>query len=161
MARITFALGAFVLINGSLAVGQQTGTWKSSRPGSKAIVYDEKGRRLFWDNNGQIIGRYSFATGKYIAELPGKQREEKIDPTPKSPGENPRNLAIIYWGRGRDETLTPRAGPKIISGPAINRPTIVRHGEKPLGEGITAVPSAKSPSAVSIGPEEMPYYTIY
>ena len=161
MARIVIALGAICWLAGSgVSLAQQAGSWRPSRPNSKAIVYDEKGRRLYWDNNGQIIGRYSFATGKYIAELPGRQRDEKIEPAPNSPGGKPHNLAIVVWGRGRDESLKSRSGPKVISGPMMSQPTIVRHGVKPITEGIAGAAKNNTPSSVAIGPAEMPYYMV-
>ena len=138
MARGIMALGIWlsahglvVFISNSAAHGQQTGSWRASPPNSKAIIYDEKGRRLFWDANGQVVGRYSFATGKYVAELPGRQRDEKMEARPKSPGErNQPPLAIVIWGRPRSEQADQIPGPKLISGPIIASPTIFRHGDQ-------------------------------
>ena len=162
MARTVIALGAFCWLAGSgVSLAQMTGSWRPSPPNSKAIIYDEKGRRLYWDENGQIIGRYSFATGKYIAELPGRQREEKLEANPNSPKEKQREMGIVFWGRAPKDSVLRRPRPKIISGPPRGHPTIVRHNEKSPDEDIAGTPLGGAPSSVSVGPEEMPYFSIY
>ena len=158
MVRFVVALGAFGwLLSGAMASAQLTGSWHPSRPKSKTIVYDEKGRRLYFDDNGQIVGRYSFATGRYVAESPGLQRDETIEPARQSPGESQRELAIIFWGRGR-ENYGNRSRPKIITGPTIS-PVVVRHGTLPLPAGdVAEARKVQDRSTVSFDePEMMPY----
>lgn len=43
---------------------QRVGSWRN-QPGTNAIVYDSRGRRLFWDDNGQLVGRYDFRSHRY------------------------------------------------------------------------------------------------
>ena len=161
MARSTLALGVWVSAGGMLlctggdaAWAQQTGSWRPSPPNSTAIVYDKKGRRLFWDDNGQIVGRYSFSTGRYIAELPGRQRVEKRKCDPPPPGEAPRNLAIVYWRKGRGENS--RKGPKIIQGPTATG-VISRHGLQSTRTGEFASDGSPQSNFTASGePDQMP-----
>ena len=62
-ATLAFALG---LLAATEAWAQHVGSWRN-QPGTNAIVYDNRGRRLFWDDNGQLVGRYNFRTNRYEA----------------------------------------------------------------------------------------------
>ena len=101
MLRAIFALGIFALLfGGGSLYGQNVGSWRSSPPNSQAIIHDAKGRRLFWDDNGQIVGRYSYHTRKYTAVLPGEQRT--VTPEVET---NARSLARVR----DEESLVQRA----------------------------------------------------
>lgn len=124
MLRAIFALGTLVLLypSGSL-YGQNVGSWRSSPPNSQAIIHDEKGRRLFWDDNGQVVGRYSYHTRKYTAVLPGEQRisAPEVETNGRSLArvrkEEPfdeRATAELLWSV--DETTDGKADPRMKIG---------------------------------------------
>jgi hypothetical protein len=67
MALRTLALGVVVCLIGTCeCIAQRVGSWRN-QPGTNAIAYDSRGRRLFWDDNGQLVGRYDFRANRYEA----------------------------------------------------------------------------------------------
>ena len=159
VARMVIALGAFVwLLHGAAALAQMTGSWRPTPPNSKAIVYDEKGRRLFWDDNGQIVGRYSFATGRYIAELPGEQRPEKSTPRkkPNSLRENQDDPSIAARGQTPRVEAEIRSRPNVVSTPTARPPTVRRFGQKRAPTAVVMDRSTRPDWVTSVEPPGTP-----
>jgi hypothetical protein len=100
-AALAFALGIFASME---AWAERVGSWRN-QPRTNAIVYDSRGRRLFWDDNGQLVGRYNFRSNRYesIDARPAGVGNSLAAATPpaKSPfvlagkpvGATPRNVA--------------------------------------------------------------------
>lgn len=148
---------------------QSVGGWRNSPPGSRVIVHDGKGRRLFWDDNGQIVGWYSFHKRKYESIAADEPRKtESIEETsgraagraagpPAERAWNPRRLAIVYRGSGGGDSSA-LLRPKVIQG-QYNRAPIVRYRPPDhLLDEVVQSP-ARPPSidgAVSVEPMDTP-----
>ncbi len=106
LLRVGVALGVMLPLLGSAggeaALAQKVGSWKNSPPNSKAIIYDDKGRRLFWDDNGQVVGRYSFHTRKFTALVPFDPHSRSSAVVNSSPGDaKPPAMAVPLGQRAK------------------------------------------------------------
>ncbi len=160
MLRLHVVLGVILLLgDAGVLLGQDVGSWRNSPPNSRRIVHDGKGRRLFWDDNGQVVGWYSFSKRKFESIAPAEETtaspEAATDQPPRRE-RNPARLAIVYRGVGHGRASIARETPKVVSG---NYPTatIVRYERTPplLGD-VVSRPAPASASAVSISPMGTP-----
>jgi len=155
MLRAHFALGAWLLLSGSLIVAQDVGSWRNSPPNSNAIVYDEKGRRLYWDDNGQVVGRYSFRTRRYTSVsgtgagathgATGGEAQTSTTPADVAPRSSAYRTIVSSRRGGRSKVITNvRRRPRTLRTDAArrSRPSVAR-------------PSAPA-GAVLGGPMKMP-----
>jgi hypothetical protein len=105
MALRAAALAIAVCLLAALeCAAQGVGSWRN-QPGTGAIVYDGRGRRIYWDDNGQVAGRYNFHTNRYESinsRPPGvgaslaNNLPENAQPAGPSPaGALPANMPIL------------------------------------------------------------------
>ena len=106
MLRLYVLLGMILLpCDAVVLLGQDVGSWRNSPPNSKHIVHDGKGRRVFWYDNGQVVGWYSFSKRKFVSIARPEETTASPDAAADQPPQretNPARLAIVYRGVGHD-----------------------------------------------------------
>lgn len=144
-----------VALTAGTAHGQGVGSWRNSPPGSKAIHYDAKGRRIYWDANGFVVGHYDFRTRRYVSLIEAQAAKEaskagttssRTSTVPRRRWYNPHRLAIVYRGGGRGygrAASSAASGPKVIITGNFPTGNIVRHERHPPPEPNVAQAAAE------------------
>ena len=146
-ALLPTAAAAIVFVSITFAnsvYAQSVGSGRKSPPGSTAARYDSKGR-LFWDANGQIVGRYNFHTKQYepinqpppVVPANSTESNRNTRPRPRYRERKPTPpLAIVFRGptgsHGRNSAGSGQRGPKVITAGNYAQGSIVRHQRLPI-----------------------------